>query len=75
VPDGLHEAMRFLRDARRDPALGASARAAGSLDGAVEIARAAGYAFGPDDLRRAHRADWGLRVARYAVTPPAPSPS
>ncbi len=75
MPDGLREAMRFLRDARRDPALAEAARAAVSLTGAASVARAAGYDFGPDDLRRAHRTDWGLRAARYAEAPPGPSPS
>jgi hypothetical protein len=67
--------MRFLRDARQDSTLADSARAAVNLRGAVEVARAAGYDFGPDDLRRAHRVDWGLRAARYAEAPPGPSPS
>jgi predicted ribosomally synthesized peptide with nif11-like leader len=67
--------MRFLRDARRDATLAEAVRAAVSLNGAVEVARAAGYDFDPDDLRRAHRTDWGLRAARYAEAPPGPSPS
>jgi predicted ribosomally synthesized peptide with nif11-like leader len=75
VPDGVREAMRFLRDARRDATLAEAARAAVNLNGAVSLARAAGYDFGPDDLRRAHRVDWGLRASRYAEAPPGPSPS
>ena len=71
----MREAMRFLRDARRDSTLAQAARAAVTLSGAVAVARAAGYDFGPDDLRRAHRADWGLRAARYAEAPPGPLPS
>jgi predicted ribosomally synthesized peptide with nif11-like leader len=74
-PDPTREALRFLADAREDEALAARARSAGTVEDVVRLAAAAGYAFAPDDLRRAHRADWGLRWARYATAPRGPSPS
>ncbi len=68
-PDGLSEALRFLRLVRQDPDLRARLRALDPEDGldpVLALAAAAGCAVTAESLRRAHRIDWQLRRARYA---------
>ena len=64
------EAMRFLRAARVDPSLRESLAELDpvlGLEPVVEVAAAAGFLFGVEDLREAHAHDWVLRRARYVV--------
>lgn len=71
-PSVSRDALRFIRAAREDPELRARVRALDPftpLSAVVEVARAAGFDIDEEQLRAAHRADWGLRLARYA--PPA----
>jgi predicted ribosomally synthesized peptide with nif11-like leader len=63
------EALRFLRQAREDPALAAQMARLAPEDGlepVQAIAAAAGFEVSIEDLRRAHRIDWTLRRARYS---------
>lgn len=64
----IEHALAFLREARRDEALG---RTLDALDGdatwesLVQGAARAGYRCTVDELQRAHALDWGMRWARY----------
>ena len=64
----VEDALAFLRNARRDEALGRTLEA---LDGdatwesLVQAATRAGYRCTADELQRAHALDWGMRWARY----------
>lgn len=71
---GTRVALRFVRLAREDPALGAKLRELDPEEGlepVLELAAREGFAFGVEELRAAHLIDWGLRSARYSrVSPP-----
>jgi len=64
----VHNALRFLGEARTDEALRQELQ---SLTGQVtweslvELGARAGFSFSLEDLQRAHVAEWQLRQARY----------
>jgi predicted ribosomally synthesized peptide with nif11-like leader len=59
--------MRFIAAARSEPALRARLDRApeSGLEPVVRIAAELGFAFTEEDLRAAHKHDWGLRRMRY----------
>ena len=66
---GLSSALRFLRAAREDRALAERLAQLDPQDGlepVLRLAAAEGFDLRADELRVAHRVDWGLRRARYA---------
>ncbi len=64
----LRPALRFVQAVREDPVLAAELQSLDPDDGlrpVLELAARRGLTFGPEDLRAAHRVDWGLRCAGY----------
>jgi hypothetical protein len=64
IADGL----AFLREARRDEALGREIEALRedvTWESLVETAARAGFGCTTEELERAHALDWSLRWARY----------
>jgi hypothetical protein len=67
-PEGLGEAMRFLRAVRSDAALRERLAELDPLAGlapVVAVAADAGYSLTVDALRCAHAHDWALRQMHY----------
>jgi predicted ribosomally synthesized peptide with nif11-like leader len=64
----VEDALAFLREARRDEALGQQLE---TLDGdatweaLVQIGARAGFRITSEDLQRAHALDWRMRWVRY----------
>lgn len=60
----VSQAFAFIQQLRRDAALRGRVAALGpdaTLQAAAALAEGAGFRFGGDELRRAHRHDWALR--------------
>jgi predicted ribosomally synthesized peptide with nif11-like leader len=64
----VQAALRFIHQVRRDERLWQAVSALGKTGAAMEdlvaVAAAAGFEFTAEDLRDAHRIDWGMRWAR-----------
>jgi hypothetical protein len=66
---GVREAMRFIAAARSDPGLRHALDRLdpyGGLPPLLDTASGLGFSFSEDELRQAHRHDWGLRRMHYA---------
>lgn len=66
--DGVRAALRFIAAARSDPALRERLKGVETGSGlapVLAIASELGFSFSEDELRAAHRHDWGLRRMRY----------
>ena len=66
------DAIAFIAAVRDDATLAARIDALGpdaTLEAVVAIAAEAGFRFTADELRTAHRNDWGLRWARLVASP------
>jgi hypothetical protein len=64
----IQSALRFVRMAREDADLSTQLRELDPEDGlgpVLELAARMGYVLRVEELRAAHRIDWGLRRARY----------
>jgi predicted ribosomally synthesized peptide with nif11-like leader len=70
----IQDALAFLRDARLDERLGAELDALednGTLEPLVRAAAGAGHDFTAEELERAFRIDWSMRLGRYSRSPKA----
>ncbi len=67
--EGVRAALRFIAAARSDAELRQRLERlepGSGLGPVLEIASEHGFSFSEEDLRAAHRHDWGLRRVRYA---------
>jgi predicted ribosomally synthesized peptide with nif11-like leader len=64
----LQTALKFIQRVRSDETLKRAIAGDGdesSLERVVQLAAAEGFTFTVEELRQAHKYDWGMRWARY----------